>query len=432
MTPTRVAPACSTATPLGANLASTTTGGPDGTNSPGPGTGIAVLTTDDNDGNINNGTPNYASICPAFAAHSITCPAIQPLGFQYPAGHPSQTVPNQPTSFAVNVVGVAGTPQPGTGTLSYRIGGGSYTTVAMVQGAPNQYTATLPAAPCGSSVDYYVSAQTTSAITASDPVTAPAAAFNAISTTGLTTTFSDSFETDLGWSGVAPNDTATTGRWTRNVSQATAAQPGGDHTTGTGQCWVTDYRAGTSIGDFDVDNGQTTLTSPLLDMSGSTDSIVGYWRWYSNSQGASPNADIFTVDISNDNGTTWVNAETVGPAGPEANGGWYYHEFRVSSFVTPTANMRVRYIASDLGSGSIVEAAVDDFAVRAIGCAAPCYANCDNSTSAPVLNVLDFSCFLNRFAAGDSYANCDGSTTPPALNVLDFACYLNAFAAGCT
>ncbi len=60
-----------------------------------------------------------------------------------------------------------------------------------------------------------------------------------------------------------------------------------------------------------------------------------------------------------------------------------------------------------------------------------CYANCDNSTTAPVLNVLDFACFLNRFAAGDPYANCDGSTTPPVLNVLDFACFLNAFAAGC-
>ena len=60
-----------------------------------------------------------------------------------------------------------------------------------------------------------------------------------------------------------------------------------------------------------------------------------------------------------------------------------------------------------------------------------CYANCDNSTTAPALNVLDFSCFLNRFAAGDSYANCDHSTVVPVLNVLDFACFLNAFAAGC-
>ena len=61
-----------------------------------------------------------------------------------------------------------------------------------------------------------------------------------------------------------------------------------------------------------------------------------------------------------------------------------------------------------------------------------CYANCDGSTTTPVLNVLDFSCFLNRFAAADSYANCDGSTTPPVLNVLDFSCFLNRFAAGCT
>ena len=61
-----------------------------------------------------------------------------------------------------------------------------------------------------------------------------------------------------------------------------------------------------------------------------------------------------------------------------------------------------------------------------------CYPNCDGSTTAPVLNVLDFSCFLNRFAAGDAYANCDNSTSPPVLNVLDFSCFLNKFAAGCS
>ena len=60
-----------------------------------------------------------------------------------------------------------------------------------------------------------------------------------------------------------------------------------------------------------------------------------------------------------------------------------------------------------------------------------CYANCDGSTTPPALNVLDFSCFLNAFAAGAEYANCDGSTSPPVLNVLDFGCFLNRFAAGC-
>jgi hypothetical protein len=68
-----------------------------------------------------------------------------------------------------------------------------------------------------------------------------------------------------------------------------------------------------------------------------------------------------------------------------------------------------------------------------MACAGPglCYPNCDGSLVPPVLNVLDFNCFLNRFSAGESYANCDGSSTPPVLNVLDFNCFLNAFSAGC-
>jgi len=61
----------------------------------------------------------------------------------------------------------------------------------------------------------------------------------------------------------------------------------------------------------------------------------------------------------------------------------------------------------------------------------PCYANCDGSNAAPVLNVQDFSCFLARYAAGDAYANCDESTSAPVLNVQDFSCFLQKYAAGC-
>lgn len=60
-----------------------------------------------------------------------------------------------------------------------------------------------------------------------------------------------------------------------------------------------------------------------------------------------------------------------------------------------------------------------------------CYANCDQSTTAPVLNVADFACFLTQFAEGRNGANCDNSLSTPQLNVQDFACYLNQFAAGC-
>ncbi len=61
----------------------------------------------------------------------------------------------------------------------------------------------------------------------------------------------------------------------------------------------------------------------------------------------------------------------------------------------------------------------------------PCYVNCDASTISPILNVNDFSCFLNNYAAGNSYANCDASTIAPLLNVNDFTCFVNKYAAGC-
>jgi hypothetical protein len=60
-----------------------------------------------------------------------------------------------------------------------------------------------------------------------------------------------------------------------------------------------------------------------------------------------------------------------------------------------------------------------------------CYANCDGSTVAPVLNVNDFICFQTKFAEQDPCANCDGSTVPPVLNVNDFICFVNKFGNGC-
>ncbi|MCA9277743.1 MAG: peptidase S8 [Phycisphaeraceae bacterium] len=54
-----------------------------------------------------------------------------------------------------------------------------------------------------------------------------------------------------------------------------------------------------------------------------------------------------------------------------------------------------------------------------------CYADCDGSGS---LNVFDYICFGNEYAAGNSYADCDGSGS---LNVFDYICFGNEYAAGC-
>ncbi len=55
------------------------------------------------------------------------------------------------------------------------------------------------------------------------------------------------------------------------------------------------------------------------------------------------------------------------------------------------------YVCEILGACDLV---YSDPATLTVGGPVACYANCDGSTSAPVLNVADFTCFLQDFAAG--------------------------------
>jgi trimeric autotransporter adhesin len=97
----------------------------------------------------------------------------------------------------------------------------------------------------------------------------------------------------------------------------------------------------------------------------------------------------------------------------------------------------VLYVAGNiLSAGGQYSPAI----ARWVPCGSGCYANCDGSTTPPVLNVDDFTCFINEYAQAQflphaqqltHYANCDQSTIAPVLNVDDFTCFINQYAAGC-
>ena len=102
----------------------------------------------------------------------------------------------------------------------------------------------------------------------------------------------------------------------------------------------------------------------------------------------------------------------------------------VGTILTMIDRFSIAHFGATVGL-DVSNAFYDNVTITLVGGAATCYANCDNSTSAPCLNVNDFVCFNNAFAAGAAYANCDASTSPPILNVNDFVCFNNAFAAHC-
>jgi hypothetical protein len=414
--------------------------GGSGLNSAHPGTAIEMLTIDDNNGNLADGTPNYNRICNALGQHGISCPDIELLAFEYPDGLPTFVAPGVPANFRVNVLAAGDTPVAGTGRMFFSVNGGSTSFVNLAEDAPNQYTATLPVLNCGDSVQYYFSATAASNGNQLDPLNAPGTRYSTVAGTSEAIAFDDTMETNKGWTAGTAGDTATSGIWVRADPVGTAAQPEDDHTPAPGTiCWVTgNATPGAGVGTNDIDGGVTTLVSPVFDLSGKSAATISYWRWFSNNQGASPNEDVMTVQISNNGGSTWTNVEVVGPTGPQAGGGWYFHEFSVTNFVSLTSNMRMRFRPADAGSGSIVEAALDDFQIRTIECEQPppCDLDVNGDTTVDVLDFLDFL---------DAYSTCDGqaagctgaSGVDPNWNgdgvvdVLDLLDYLDAYSNGC-
>ena len=228
------------------------------------------------------------------------------------------------------------------------------------------YQMTFPPVSCGSEFGWWIDAESGSGQLVSYPEGGGAAPAPGLGAFGVVAEDTD-FEQSAGWTVATPNN-ATTGNWVRGNPLGTAAQPEDDNTAAGTMCWFTGQGSvGGSSGENDVDGGSTTLYSAVLDLSGSSNPQISYFRWYSNDSGASPNADIFEVEISDD-GSSWIDVETLGPTGAGTSGGWIEHSFVVSDFVLLSTTVQVRFIASDLASGSIIEAAIDDFRIEDVDC----------------------------------------------------------------
>jgi hypothetical protein len=387
---------------------------------------IDFLTLDDNDGDIGNGTPHYNQINGAFTVHGMPGPALQLIAFNFPDGQPTLASPTGGTTMRVDVTGLTSQPVAGTGRLHWRTSPtGGFQSALMTQTAANQYVANLPGAACGSTLQYYFSASAANGGSATSPQSAPAAFYSVLVAEGLSTPFADTVETNLGWSLSSTGDTATTGQWVRadpigTINGTIEVQPENDVTANGVNCFFTGQGpVGGALGAADVDGGFTTLTSPAMDATGG-DAVLSYYRWYSNSQGGAPNADVFRVEISNDNGASWVALETVGPTGADVNGGWVYKEFFIADFVAPTNQVRVRFVAEDIGTGSLVEAAVDEVRVSMVECQPPLDIDLNNDS---VVDGSDLAILLNNWGgSGIGDVNLDG-----IVNAADIALMLNGW-----
>ncbi len=251
--------------------------------------------------------------------------------------------------------------------LRYSTGSGWTTLRLAPTGNPDEYEAFIPPLTGGTVVDYYLVAGDVNGLGVRDPENAPLET-HTFAVGSLVEVFADDFETDRGWTVGAAGDSATQGIWERVDPNATYAgvmmiQPEDDHTEGTGvKCYVTGQSPpGAAIASYDVDDGKTTVTSPAIDLSTRSNAQVSYYRWYTNDTGGAPETDPWTVDVSADDGQTWVRLETT----VVTERAWTRVERNLTKYIPLTSRVRFRFVADDEDPFSIVEAAFDDFLITA-------------------------------------------------------------------
>lgn len=371
---------------------------------------------------VNVGTQGYA-----VAITGAINPPAPPSSIVITPDLPSVVAPGVATEIQVTLTPDNDT-LVGTPTFHYRLNGGGFTSAPMSLVGGEVWAATLPAATCDDSPEFYFTATGASSGTNTLP---PGGASDPFSTDVGTavTVFADDFETDQGWTVGSLFDSATSGVWVRAIPTGGLGAPTADRSPDGEYAFITGV-------DGDVDGGITTLVSPTIDMTGPGSHTVSYWRWYSNSEGANPNADVFAISISNNNGASWSPIETVGPAGPGTSGGWNQVSFDPASVLPLTATMKLRFLVSDTSGDSNVEAAIDDVLVERLTCTDPSDCIADYNADGGV-DVLDFLDFIEDFGSCDgqpgpcgAFGNADVNNDG-GVDVLDLLEFLDLFSQGC-
>jgi hypothetical protein len=322
---------------------------------------------DDDDGNTGDGTPNFDHLCLGALNHGFDCPDPSSQVVIAHPQHPHVTDGSQPFVVTATVTSTTGAIIPSSVTLSYRVNDRGFLPVAMAPtGNPDQYSALIPPQPPMAQIEYYLSADDDQEHSANSPVAAPADLYS-FDVAWLY----DPVEAGAGWTAGQPGDDATSGAWVHVDPVGTLAQPEDDASRAPGQvnCFLTGQCAtgvgtcfaGCSLGCNDVDDGTTTLLSPVYDVTGAGTAILKYDRWFSNDVAANPGEDFWVVDVSNDGGASWTNVENT--AVSETAWRTVEHDL-VAMFGTP-AQVRIRFAVSDLLNPSLVEAAVDDVRILA-------------------------------------------------------------------
>ena len=229
------------------------------------------------------------------------------------------------------------------------------------------------------------------------------------------------------------SDDANSGIWELAIPIATfndnniQVQPGSDNSSDGEYCFITGNGYEEGNGGFDdIDNGKTTLYSPVFDLSDFDEIIVSYWRWYTNDIGDNGNNDKWEVSVSNDSGDSWTYLEYTSAS--SAN--WNKKTFLLSDHIELSPTMSFKFIAEDISydgdngsGGSLVEAAIDDFKLEFLSGGYNIIGDINGDLE---VNVLDIVILINMILGTEpeNYLTAD-LNSDGQINVQDIILVVN-------
>jgi choice-of-anchor B domain-containing protein len=172
--------------------------------------------------------------------------------------------------------------------------------------------------------------------------------------------YKDEFVLDYGWTEFGD---ATTGNWERGIPSTISTWQGsvlpeeGDLIGDIGDyCLITGNNGNGTHGLDDVDNGSTTIVSPVMDLSSSINPILNYYYFF-NVNWPISGSDSFEVYMTNGTDTITLSSTTA----PQYS--WSNKQsIRIADYISLSNNMRVYFKVND-ASGTALEALVDLFEI---------------------------------------------------------------------
>jgi hypothetical protein len=317
------------------------------------------LTLDDNDGNINNGTPHYADIDGGFRDQGFPGFTLPFLYITNVTDLPDTA--NEAGPYVVSATIVAQTNPPLTATtLRYRRNGAAFSSIPMTNGGGNVFSASIPGQAGGARVDYYVTATDSGAHTTTFPANAPTQTL-AFAIGTLTGTYFDNFETagDNGWTHATVGDTSNSeDDWQRGVPAGRTGTSFGvfwsDPAAASSptRCWANDLgiSGASPLGAYGT-NVHNYLRSPIINLSGKWGTRLRFKRWLTVEEAVYDQARVLVNGVQ-----AFVNPTS----GNLRDTSWTTQEIELGALADNNASVRIEFRLKTDGGLELGGWALDD------------------------------------------------------------------------